>query len=97
MARYEASAPAMLETVAALVVGCVMLYASYLVLIQNELDSGKFVVILVSLVGIGESLRRISKMSADIGRSDAAAGRLFEILDMPMERRRTVVTERFGS
>ncbi|MBV8781236.1 MAG: ABC transporter ATP-binding protein [Phycisphaerae bacterium] len=91
MARYEASAPAFLETLAALVVGCVMLYASYLVLIRNTLDSGKFILILVSLVGIGESLRRISKMSADIGRSDAAAGRLFEILDMPMERRRTIL------
>ena len=90
MARYEASSPAVLETIAALVVGCVMLYASYLVLIQGTLSSERFIGILISLVGIGESLRRISKMSSDLGRSDAAAGRLFEILDMPMERRRSV-------
>ena len=91
MARYEASSPAVLETIAALVVGCVMLYASYLVLIQHTLSSERFIGILISLVGIGESLRRISKMSSDLGRSDAAAGRLFEILDMPMERRRNVM------
>jgi subfamily B ATP-binding cassette protein MsbA len=90
MARYEAFAPAVLETIAALVVGCVMLYASYLVLILKTLDSGKFLLILTCLVGIGESLRRVSKLTTDLARSNAAAARIFEIIDIPIERRRGV-------
>ncbi len=90
MARYEAYSPAVLETLAALVVGLVMLYASYLVLIAHTLDSGRLMLILAGLAGIGESLRRISKLSGDIGRSNAAAARIFEILDIPVERRRGV-------
>jgi ABC-type multidrug transport system fused ATPase/permease subunit len=90
MARYEAYAPAVMETMAALVVGCVMLYASYLVLITQTLDSGKFIMILACLAGIGESLRRVSKLTSDIARSNAAATRIFEIVDIPIERRRGV-------
>jgi subfamily B ATP-binding cassette protein MsbA len=90
MARYEAYSPAVLETIAALVVGCVMLYASYLVLIKQTLDSSKFLLILTCLVGIGESLRRISKLTGDLARSNAAAARIFEIIDIPIERRRGI-------
>ena len=90
MARYEASAPAVMETIAALVVGFVMLYASYLVLITHSLDSTKFLLILTCLVGIGESLRRISKLTGDLARSNAAAARIFEVIDIPIERRRGV-------
>jgi ABC-type multidrug transport system fused ATPase/permease subunit len=90
MARYEAFAPAVLETMAAMVVGCVMLYAAYLVLITQTLDSAKFILILGCLAGIGESLRRISKMTTDLARSNAAAARIFEILDIPIERRRGI-------
>jgi ABC-type multidrug transport system fused ATPase/permease subunit len=88
MARYEAYSPAVLETIAALVVGCVMLYAAYLVLIAQTLDPAKFLMILACLAGIGESLRRISKLAGDLARSNAAAARIFEVLDMPTERRR---------
>ncbi len=90
MARYEAYSPAMLETMSALVVGCVMLYAAYLVLITHTLDSGRFIVILLSLVGIGESLRRVSKLTSVLAKSNAAAARVFEIMDIPVERRRGV-------
>jgi ABC-type multidrug transport system fused ATPase/permease subunit len=90
MARYEAYSPAVLETIAAMVVGCVMLYASYLVLITKTLDSSKFILILTCLVGIGESLRRVSKLTSDLARSNAAAARIFEIVDIPIERRRGV-------
>jgi subfamily B ATP-binding cassette protein MsbA len=88
MARYEAYSPAVLETMAAIVVGSVMLYASYLVLIANTLDSSRLMLILGGLAGIGESLRRISKLTGDIGRSNAAAARIFEVMDTPVERRR---------
>jgi len=90
MARYEAYAPAVLETLAALAVGSVMLYASYLVLVQHTLAPERLMGVLMGLAGIGESLRRISKLSGDIGRSNAAAGRIFEIIDVPSERRRGI-------
>ena len=97
MARYEAFSPALLETISALVVGCVMIYAAYLVLITQTLDSGKFIVILICLVGIGESLRRASKLTSVLARSNAAAARVFEILDVPVERRRGVTRPAIGS
>jgi ABC-type multidrug transport system fused ATPase/permease subunit len=42
------------------------------------------------LASIGESLRRVSKLNAVMARSDAAAGRIFEMLDEQIERRRIV-------
>jgi subfamily B ATP-binding cassette protein MsbA len=39
---------------------------------------------------MGESLRRVSKLNSVLQRSNAAAARIFEILDMPIERRRRV-------
>jgi ABC-type multidrug transport system fused ATPase/permease subunit len=37
---------------------------------------------------MGESLRRVSKVNSVLQRSNAAAQRIFEIIDLPMERRR---------
>jgi ABC-type multidrug transport system fused ATPase/permease subunit len=96
MARYEAYAPAVLETLAALAVGSVMLYASYLVLVQHTLAPERLMGVLIGLAGIGESLRRISKLSGDIGRSNAAAARIFEIIDVPIERRRGIENKQNG-
>jgi len=96
MARYEAYAPAVLETLAALAVGSVMLYASYLVLILHTLDPERLMGVLMGLAGIGESLRRISKLSGDIGRSNAAAARIFQIIDIPIERRRGIGNKQNG-
>jgi subfamily B ATP-binding cassette protein MsbA len=97
MARYEAYAPAVLETLAALAVGSVMLYASYLVLVLHQLAPERLMGVLIGLAGIGESLRRISKLSGDIGRSNAAAARIFEIIDIPIERRRTISNKMNGT
>jgi ABC-type multidrug transport system fused ATPase/permease subunit len=46
---------------------------------------------------MGESLRRVSKVNAVLQRSNAAAGRIFEIIDLPMERRRLRQNERRGA
>jgi len=92
MARYEAWATPAMETVAMCVVGVVLMFASYMVLVKKppELSTGGFLLIMGCLVSIGESLRRVSKLNNVLQRSNAAAARIFEILDMPIERRRGV-------
>ncbi|MEO6436341.1 MAG: ABC transporter ATP-binding protein [Tepidisphaeraceae bacterium] len=94
MARYEAYATPTMETIALLVVGVVLMYSSYLVLVVNDgsLDTAGFFTVMASLAMIGESLRRVSKVNNVLQRSNAAAARIFEILDLPMERRRGVTT-----
>lgn len=90
MARYEAYATPVMETIAMLVVGVVTLLAAYLVLIQHTLSSSSFIMIMACLAAMGESLRRVSKLNGVLARSDAAAGRIFELLDEGIERRRLV-------
>jgi len=88
MARYDALSTPTLESLATLVVGCVLIYASYLVLVAKTLDSSVFLVVMTCLVGIGESLRKVSKVNNVLQRSNAAATRIFETLDIPIERSR---------
>ena len=57
-----------------------------LVLIRKTLDSSSFILIMACLVGIGESLRRVSKVNNVLQRSNTAAARIFETLDVPVER-----------
>jgi subfamily B ATP-binding cassette protein MsbA len=96
MARYEAWATPTMETVAMVVIGVVLIFAAYQVLVAHTLDSAKFLMIFGCLVGMGESLRRVSKVNTVLQRSNAAAARIFEIIDLPMERRRLRRTEPRG-
>ncbi len=89
MARYEAWATPAMETVALLVVGIVLMIASYQVLVAKSLDASSFLLIMGCVAGMGESLRRVSKVNNVLQRSNAAAARIFEVLDMPIERGRS--------
>jgi ABC-type multidrug transport system fused ATPase/permease subunit len=97
MARYEAWATPAMETISLLVVGAVLMVASYLVLVRKTLDSSSFFLIMACLVSIGESLRRVSKLNSVLQRSNTAAARIFETLDVPVERRRGRVVQMRGS
>ena len=89
MARYEAWSTPTMETVAMVVIGIVLIFATYQVFHGTPpLDSSKFLTIFGCLVSMGESLRRVSKVNATLQRSNASAGRIFDIIDLPMERRR---------
>ncbi len=88
MARYEAWATPTMETVALVVIGVVLIFAAYQVLSAHTLKSTSFILLFGCLVGMGESLRRVSKVNNVLQRSNAAAARIFEILDQPIERRR---------
>ncbi len=97
MARYEAWATPAMETVSLLVVGAVLMVATYMVFEKPpELSTAGFLAIMACLVSIGESLRRVSKLNSVLQRSNAAAARIFEILDMPIERRRTIAAAGSG-
>jgi ABC-type multidrug transport system fused ATPase/permease subunit len=85
MARYEAWSTPTLEMLGLAAVGCVLIFASYLVLVDRSLQAPQFMVIMFALAVIGESLRRVSKLNNVLQRSNAAASRLFEILDQPGE------------
>ncbi len=93
MSRYEALTTPTMETIALVVVSGVVLAAAYLVLIQRTLEATDFFLILACLVAIGESLRRVSKLNNVLQRGNAAATRIFEVLDMPVERPRMLTTK----
>jgi ABC-type multidrug transport system fused ATPase/permease subunit len=88
MSRIDAFSAPVLETITLLVAGCVVLYAAYLVLIARTLSADIFIMVMVSLMTIGESLRRCSKVNNALQKSNAAAARIFEVLDIPTETRR---------
>src|SRR5205823_838754 len=88
MARYEAWATPTMETVAMVVIVVVLIFAAYQVLVAHSLRSTEVLLIFGCLVGMGESLRGVSKINTVLQRSNAAAQRIFEIIDLPMERRR---------
>ena len=89
MARYEAYATPAMETITMLCAGAILMYASYLIFVHKPaLEQTSFFMVMGCLVGIGESLRRLSKLTSVLARSNAAAARVFEILDVPEERMR---------
>ena len=86
MAIYSAISTPVLETMGMLAVGCVLMAASYEIFEQHTLQAPGFLLLLGCLVGIGESVRKISKLNNVMQRSNAAASRIFELLDTPIER-----------
>ncbi len=95
MGRIDAFNQPVMETLNLLVIVAVVLFASYQVLVSHTLQAGTFLLVMACLVGIGESLRRVGKVSNVLARSNAAAGRLFETLDSPVERPRDARVDRY--
>lgn len=91
MARYEALSTPTMEVLMLLLVGCVLVMASYLMFVHRSLDAARFMMIMACLVALAESLRKVSKLNTVLARSNAAAARVFETLDMPVERSRRAV------
>jgi subfamily B ATP-binding cassette protein MsbA len=91
MARIDAFSGPTIETLAFFVVGCIVLFASYMVLIRHSLDSTSFILVMACLGGIGDSLRRLSKVNNVLQKGNSAAARIFEVMDLPIERSRDAV------
>jgi len=92
MSRIDAFNTPTLEMILLAASGCVVLFGGYLVLDVHRLGPDQFIVVMIALASIGESLRRISKVTTTLQQSNAAAARIFEAMDLPVERekRRTV-------
>jgi ABC-type multidrug transport system fused ATPase/permease subunit len=90
MSRIDAFTEPTMATLSLIVVSVLVLVASYMVLTSHTLAREDFVVVMACLAGIGDSLRRVSKVNNVLQRSNAAASRIFEVLDLPIERVRRV-------
>src|SRR5688500_7600074 len=90
MARYEAISGPVLETTGMLAAGAVLVVASYLVLVERSLSQAWFFVVVACLVSIGEAMRRLSKVNNVLQRANAAAARIWELMDIPTERDETL-------
>jgi subfamily B ATP-binding cassette protein MsbA len=85
MSRTDALSAPVLETAIMLMMGCVVMLATKLV-VAHSLTANDFLVVMGALAVIAESLRRASKVSNALQKSNAAAGRIFETLELPVER-----------
>jgi ATP-binding cassette, subfamily B, bacterial MsbA len=87
MSRIDSFSEPTMETFTLVVVASVVLVASYMMMVTGTLSLEKFVVVMACLASIGDSLRRVSKVNIVLQKANAAAARIFEILDLPAEKR----------
>jgi subfamily B ATP-binding cassette protein MsbA len=85
MSRIDAFTEPTMATLTLVVVAILVIVASYMIFDRHTLDREHFLLVLVCLGGIGDSLRRVSKVNNVLQRSNAAATRIFEVLDLPVE------------
>jgi subfamily B ATP-binding cassette protein MsbA len=97
MSRIDAMSTPILEMLTLLVVGAIVLYAAYLVRVSHTLDATTFFGLMACLMAIGESLRKFSKVNNALQKSNAAAARIFETLDVPVEKPREFARRVQGS
>src|SRR5688572_29812942 len=97
MSRIDTLSTPTLETLTLLVVGAVVVFAAYLVKVKGSLSSAEFFLVMACLMGMAESLRKVSKVNNHLQRANAAASRIFEALDMPVERPRELRNSRFAA
>lgn len=88
MSRIDAFSAPLMESLTFFVVAAIVIYAAYRMRVTHELKSTNFMGLMACLAGIGESLRKSSKVNNALQKSNAAAARIFETLDVPVERER---------
>jgi subfamily B ATP-binding cassette protein MsbA len=90
MSRIDAFSAPTLETLTLFVVGGIVLIATYMVTESHTLSVDKFFLVMACLGTIADCLRRMSKVNNVLQVSNAAAARIFEMMDLPTERGREV-------
>lgn len=99
MSRIDAFTEPTMATLTLMVVAALVIVASYMIFNWGTLHRDEFLLVLVCLGGIGDSLRRVSKVNNVLQRSNAAAARIFEVLDLPVEEenRKTRTGKKIGT
>ncbi len=87
LAKYDAMSTPVLETLAVLALGLILAVATYFVRVDESLSATEGILVLVALVQIAESLRKISKLNIVLQRTNAAGQRVFEAIDAETETR----------
>ncbi|MEZ0267137.1 MAG: ABC transporter ATP-binding protein, partial [Phycisphaerae bacterium] len=97
MSRIDAASTPILEMLTLLVVAGIVVCATYLVQVKRTLDATTFFGLMACLMAIGESMRKVSKVNNALQKSNAAAARIFETLDVEVERPRELGTRGRGT
>lgn len=89
MSRIDSFSEPTMETLTLFVVASVVLVASYMMLVPKPptLTFDSFVIVMACLASIGDSLRRLSKVNIVMERANSAAARIFEVMDLPIEKK----------
>jgi ABC-type multidrug transport system fused ATPase/permease subunit len=88
MSRIDAMSSPIMESLTLVLAGVIIIYAAYLVLRKGDLEVSQFIMVMACLAGMADSLRKITKVTNSLQKSNAAAQRIFETLEVPVERRR---------
>lgn len=60
--------------------------AGYMVLLQKEMTPDEFLALMICLAAMFDPIRKLSKVITRFQKSDAAAARVFEVIDTPQEK-----------
>jgi ABC-type multidrug transport system fused ATPase/permease subunit len=93
MSRIDAFTEPTMATLNLVVVGALVLVASVMVFDWHTLGRDDFIIVMGCLGSIGDSLRRVSKVNNVLQKSNAAAARIFEVMDLPVEGIREGMTK----
>jgi ABC-type multidrug transport system fused ATPase/permease subunit len=94
MSRIDAISSPVMETMIMVMAGLVVLTGTYMIAERHTLSPGDFIMVMISLAFIAESLRKASKVNNALQKANAAAARVFETLDLPSERQEGLVVAR---
>jgi ABC-type multidrug transport system fused ATPase/permease subunit len=84
LSHYSSLSRPTVETLAVILSSIPMMWAAYLVL-HHEVDTTKFFTLLACFVAMLEPMRKLSDVNGKIQQTNAAAARVFEVVDMEVE------------
>jgi ABC-type multidrug transport system fused ATPase/permease subunit len=88
ISKLEAASSPIMEMITLIIVGVIVLVATWMVTKAHTLSVTQFFLVLACLGTMGDSMRRLNKVNSVLQRGNAAAQRIFEVLAMPTEHPR---------
>ncbi|HVS71074.1 MAG TPA: ABC transporter ATP-binding protein [Phycisphaerae bacterium] len=84
LSHYSSLSRPTVETLAVILSSVPMMWAAYLVL-HHQVDTTKFFTLLACFVAMLEPMRKLSDVNGKVQQTNAAAARVFEVIDMKSE------------